>query len=136
MKIILAILSLALLSGFSFSQDTVAMPRCPMGMGAVAQEKGAWNMACCPKGMAKRSDCRQKCLQCCPLLRPLKRAVRFAILVVIFMNLMLTILVCQDMSRRGKFNGLWIPMLLVAGVPTAVIYGIFRIGDNLAEKKG
>jgi hypothetical protein len=50
-------------------------------------------------------------------------------------NILLTILVTVDMARLGRFNGIWIPILLVAGLPGSVIYALFRIGDNLAETK-
>ncbi len=58
-----------------------------------------------------------------------------ALLCILLVNILLTILVGLDMAKRGKFNGLWIPILLVAGIPGSMIYGIFRIGDVLAEPK-
>jgi hypothetical protein len=38
------------------------------------------------------------------------------------------------MARNGRFNGLWIPVLLIAGIPGAVIYALFRIGDKIQCK--
>jgi hypothetical protein len=46
-------------------------------------------------------------------------------------NVLLTVLVSIDMKRRGVFNGLWIPLLLIAGIPTSAIYALFRMGDNI-----
>jgi len=51
-------------------------------------------------------------------------------------NLLLTVIVSMDMAREGRFNGLWIPLLLIAGVPTSIIYALFRIGDKLQGKPG
>jgi hypothetical protein len=52
-------------------------------------------------------------------------------------NILLTILVILDMTKTGRFNGLWIPLLLLIGVPATGLYALFRIGDKLkpAEEK-
>jgi hypothetical protein len=50
-------------------------------------------------------------------------------------NILLTILVGLDMKKRRTFNGLWIPLLLIAGIPVSIIYAIFRLGDVAGEKK-
>ena len=49
-------------------------------------------------------------------------------------NILLTILVCLDMKKRGTFNGLWVPLLLIAAIPVTALYALFRIGDNVKEK--
>jgi hypothetical protein len=49
-------------------------------------------------------------------------------------NILLTIIVSLDMSRLGRFNGLWIPVILMAGIPGSVIYALFRIGDTIVIK--
>jgi hypothetical protein len=50
-------------------------------------------------------------------------------------NILLTIIIGMDMKKRGTFNGLWIPLLLIAGIPVSIIYAIFRLGDVMGEKK-
>jgi hypothetical protein len=52
----------------------------------------------------------------------------------ILINILLTIIVSLDMARSGRFNGLWIPVLLIAGIPGSAIYALFRIGDKLPCK--
>jgi hypothetical protein len=49
-------------------------------------------------------------------------------------NILLTVLVSLDMKKRGAFNGLWIPLLIIAGIPASAIYALFRIGDIQAKK--
>jgi hypothetical protein len=112
-------------------------PGCPMmkqaqdqpgpGMGMRMEGKGM-----CPMGM-DRMPCRRafcgplggflpRCCACCVL----------AILaVVLFINVLLTVLVVRDMAVRNAMNGLWVPLLLVAGIPVTALYALFRIGDNL-----
>jgi hypothetical protein len=53
-------------------------------------------------------------------------------------NVLLTILVSIDMARSGRFNGLWIPILLLVGMPGTVMYALFRIGDIMrsAQTRG
>lgn len=46
-------------------------------------------------------------------------------------NILLTILVCMDMAQLGRFNALWIPILLVFGIPGTALYALFRIGDSI-----
>ena len=79
---------------------------CPLG-------KGSRGWACGPLGC---------CSTCCVLT---------VLAVVLLINLLLTILVVRDMSARGKVNGLWVPLLLIAGIPVTALYALFRIGDNL-----
>jgi hypothetical protein len=49
-------------------------------------------------------------------------------------NILLTIIVSLDMARGGRFNGLWIPVILLAGIPASMIYALFRIGDRIPCK--
>lgn len=53
-------------------------------------------------------------------------------------NVLLTILVSIDMARLGRFNGLWIPILLLVGIPGTALYALFRIGDIMrnAQTRG
>ena len=57
------------------------------------------------------------------------------IFLILVVNILLTILVSLDMAKRAKFNGLWIPILLIVGIPGTAIYALFRIGDSIAEAK-
>jgi hypothetical protein len=52
----------------------------------------------------------------------------------ILINVLLTIIVSLDMARNGRFNGLWIPVILLAGIPGSMIYALFRIGDRIPCK--
>jgi hypothetical protein len=65
----------------------------------------------------------------------LRKLFRLMVLIILIVNILLTILVSLDMAKRGKFNGLWIPILLLVGIPGTVIYALFRIGDIFAEAK-
>jgi hypothetical protein len=55
--------------------------------------------------------------------------------VMLLMNILLTILVSLDMAGRKQFNGLWIPILLIVGIPGTALYALFRIGDNIMAKE-
>jgi len=51
-------------------------------------------------------------------------------------NILLTVIVSLDMARNRCFKGLWIPVLLLVGIPGAAIYALFRIGDKIQCKQG
>ena len=55
--------------------------------------------------------------------------------VFFLINILLTILVWLDMARRRQFSGLWIPILLLMGIPGTALYALFRIGDMIAAKE-
>jgi Flp pilus assembly protein TadB len=55
--------------------------------------------------------------------------------IMIVVNVLLTVLVSLDMARRQQFNGLWIPILLLAGIPGTGLYALFRIGDIIKAKE-
>lgn len=59
----------------------------------------------------------------------------FGLLVMGILNVLLTIIVAVDMSRIGKFNGIWIAVTLLCGVPGTAIYALFRIGDAIERAK-
>jgi hypothetical protein len=56
------------------------------------------------------------------------------LLIMGVLNILLTIIVAMDMSRIGKFNGLWIAVTLLCGVPGTALYALFRIGDAVKQK--
>jgi len=63
------------------------------------------------------------------------RLFHLALLALLCANILLTVLVGLDMTKRAKFNGLWIPILLIAGIPGSAVYALFRIGDSIADAK-
>jgi len=72
---------------------------------------------------------------CCFFLMPLVFKLLFlGFMLYAVLNILLTIIVSLDMARNNRFNGLWIPVLLIAGIPGSVIYALFRIGDKLPCK--
>jgi hypothetical protein len=56
-------------------------------------------------------------------------------MLILTVNILLTILLGRDMKKRGTFHGLWIPLLLIAGIPVSIVYALFRLGDVMGEKK-
>lgn len=64
-----------------------------------------------------------------------RKMFKAAILGMVLVNVLLTILVGLDMAKRSRFNGLWIAILLIAGIPGSAVYALFRIGDSIAEVK-
>jgi hypothetical protein len=59
---------------------------------------------------------------------------RMLILVLIFVaiiRILLTIIVSTDMARAGKFNGLWVAVVLLTGIPGTAVYALFRIGNTI-----
>jgi hypothetical protein len=52
-------------------------------------------------------------------------------------NILLTFFVIMDMKKLERFHGILIPVVLITGIPGAIIYALIRLGDNfsLAEDK-
>jgi hypothetical protein len=67
--------------------------------------------------------------------RHLHRVLFLGLLMMGILNILLTIIVAVDMSRIGKFNGLWVAVTLLCGVPGTAIYALFRIGDAIERVK-
>lgn len=63
------------------------------------------------------------------------RLMFLGLLIMGILNILLTIIVAMDMSRIGKFNGIWIAVTLLCGVPGTAIYAMFRIGDAIERVK-
>ncbi len=62
------------------------------------------------------------------------RGLFFAFLLVMaLVNILLTVLVCVDMAALGRFNALWVPVLLLFGIAGTALYALFRIGDQIKE---
>ena len=132
-------------------QDVGLLPNaparpCPMAQRAGSGPEGVAGHCMMPPGcpmagQVKSKGCwRQHRDGCCPMRGPLApccgHALPLLLLVMGIVNLLLTVIVSMDMAREGRFNGLWIPLLLIAGVPTSIIYALFRIGDKLQGKPG
>ncbi|MGB7567807.1 MAG: hypothetical protein WBM07_08100 [Chitinivibrionales bacterium] len=67
--------------------------------------------------------------------RHVHRVLFLGLLLMGILNVLLTIIVAVDMARIGKFNGLWVAVTLLCGVPGTAIYALFRIGDAIERVK-
>ncbi len=47
-------------------------------------------------------------------------------------NILLAVWIFTDIRKRGEGSGIFIALALVAGIPTAIIYCLVRIGDKVA----
>jgi hypothetical protein len=47
-------------------------------------------------------------------------------------NILLAVWIFTDIRKRGEGSGIFIALALVAGIPTAIIYSLVRIGDRKA----
>jgi hypothetical protein len=52
--------------------------------------------------------------------------------VIFIVNILLTVIITLDMAKKELFNGIWIPLVLLAGLPGAVVYALFRLGDRIS----
>jgi len=112
--------------GMNFKQETMepgySEAQCP-GFGKAHQHLyGPRGMRCCPPFHLRCAP-----TVCCGILF-------LGILLWGIINILLTIIVSLDMTKNGRFNGLWIPVLLIAGIPGSIIYALFRIGDKIPSK--
>lgn len=55
-----------------------------------------------------------------------------AVLAGLFCNVLLAVWIFTDIRKRGEGSGIFIALALVAGIPTAIIYALVRIGDRKA----
>ncbi len=51
------------------------------------------------------------------------------VLIMIIVRILATIWVCGDLQRRRTGSGLWIPIVLLAGLFGLLVYAVTRIGD-------
>lgn len=58
--------------------------------------------------------------------------VRFCLFVGFIMNILIAIWIFTDIRKRGEGSGVFVALALLAGIPTAIIYAIVRIGDRKA----
>ena len=62
--------------------------------------------------------------------RDLRGLVRLILLVGILCNILLSVWIFADIRKRGEGSGIFIALVLVAGIPAAIIYALVRIGDR------
>jgi len=92
---------------------------------------------CCPGGFMPGGFCMQdhRFMQpgCFMSRHPKLFPVCIALFVIIMalLNILLTILVCADMAKLGAFKAIWIPIILLFGIPGTGLYALFRIGDMI-----
>ncbi len=72
--------------------------------------------------------------RCCFFMPVICKLLFLGLMLYAVLNILLTIIVSLDMARNNRFNGLWIPVLLLAGIPGSAIYALFRIGDKIQCK--
>ncbi len=65
-------------------------------------------------------------------LRDIGGLVTLALLCCFVCNILLAIWIFTDIRKRGEGPGIFIALALVAGIPTAIIYSLVRIGDKKA----
>jgi hypothetical protein len=53
-------------------------------------------------------------------------------LVGVLCNILLAIWIFTDIRKRGEGHGIFVALALIAGIPTAIIYSLVRIGDKAA----
>jgi hypothetical protein len=77
-------------------------------------------------GPEPRSPAREKAA------RDIGGLVALALLGCAVCNVLLAIWIFTDIRKRGEGPGIFIALALVAGIPTAIIYSLVRIGDRKA----
>jgi hypothetical protein len=74
----------------------------------------------------------------CPMqascMKHLGCALRFLLLLAAIINIILAFWVYSDVRKRGKGRGIFIVLVLLAGLPAAILYALVRIGDRVGEK--
>jgi len=60
----------------------------------------------------------------------LKDFIGLMFLCCIIFNILIAIWIFSDIRKRGTGSGIFIVLALIAGIPTAIIYALVRIGDN------
>ena len=108
---------------------------CPM-MDSTQQQKGMMDKQCAQMMPTDQGKMCCAPMNGCKICRHPRRACAMLIGLLVILNLLLTVIVIRDMTKSKRFNGLWIPLVLIAGIPCTALYALFRIGDNLkAEEK-
>ena len=56
--------------------------------------------------------------------------VKLGILIGIIFNILLAVWIYTDIRKRGEGSGIFVALSLLAGIPTAIIYALVRLGDK------
>jgi hypothetical protein len=163
MKTILAIIATAMVVSALPAQSNTAAPvaanHCDTGMQAANmqdrqapqsgwhhpgfQDKGPMMFGCAGMHNKFENGMGPAC-QMCPMPgmrmhgfmgRHFHRMLWTALLLMGIINTLLTILASIDMSKTGKFNGIWVAVILLAGIPGMAIFALFRIGDAIERAR-
>lgn len=51
----------------------------------------------------------------------------------ILCNILLAVWIFTDIRKRGQGPAIFVALALIAGIPTAIIYALVRIGDNVGQ---
>ncbi|MBI5396689.1 MAG: hypothetical protein HZA91_15455 [Verrucomicrobia bacterium] len=66
----------------------------------------------------------------CPLSKCGQCLVMGLLLLASIINILIAIWIFTDIRKRGEGHGIFIALALLAGIPTAIIYALVRIGDK------
>lgn len=66
------------------------------------------------------------------VLKSIKDTMGLCFVLYVICNILLSIWIFTDIRKRGEGSGIFIALALVAGIPTAIIYSLVRIGDRKA----
>lgn len=56
--------------------------------------------------------------------------VKFCCFMGFIINILIAVWIFTDIRKRGEGSGVFVALALLAGIPTAIIYAIVRIGDK------
>jgi hypothetical protein len=71
------------------------------------------------------ADGQRQCPSPCPV-RPFWRCILFYLAII---HLLLAYWVFSDLRKRGEGHGIFVVLVLLGGLPAAVVYALVRIGD-------
>ncbi|MBM3860592.1 MAG: hypothetical protein FJ395_13205 [Verrucomicrobia bacterium] len=61
-------------------------------------------------------------------------AVRTLIFLAIVVNIILAVWVYSDTRKQSESRGIFIVLVLLAGLPAAILYALIRLGDRVGQK--
>jgi hypothetical protein len=64
------------------------------------------------------------------LIRCAVRTVKCLAWTLLLVHILLAVWVYTDIRKRGEGNGIFIVLVLLAGIPAAILYALVRIGDR------
>lgn len=67
----------------------------------------------------------------CPVMTKCGPCVLVGLLALVaIINILLAVWIFTDIRKRGEGHGIFVALALLAGIPTAIIYALVRIGDK------